>query len=80
MEGTLLVIDGRSALRFERRFAHSPEKVWRAITEPAHLAQWFPAAVELELRLGAEVRFDSGDGNGPTPDGVVTPIIGWRCA
>ncbi|HEU4326360.1 MAG TPA: SRPBCC family protein [Roseiflexaceae bacterium] len=70
----LLNIDGRSALRFERRLPHPPEKVWRAITEPAHLAAWFPAAVQLELRLGAEVRFDFGDGSGPTPDGVITAL------
>ncbi len=74
MEGTLLCIDGRSAVRFERRLPHPPEKVWRAITEPAHLAAWFPATVELELRLGAQVRFDFGDGAGPTPDGVITAL------
>ena len=31
--------DGRPALRFERRLAHSQERVWRAISEPAELAQ-----------------------------------------
>jgi uncharacterized protein YndB with AHSA1/START domain len=67
-------IDGRSALRFERRLPHPPQKVWRAITEPAHLAQWFPAAVEMELRPGAEVRFDFGDGNGAAPGGVITSL------
>lgn len=72
MDGELLLIDGRSALRFERRLAHPPEKVWRAITEAEQLVHWFPAAVELEHRLGAEVRFDFGDGSGPTPNGVVT--------
>jgi uncharacterized protein YndB with AHSA1/START domain len=29
--------------RFERRLPHPPEKVWRALTEPAELAAWFPA-------------------------------------
>jgi uncharacterized protein YndB with AHSA1/START domain len=28
--------------RLERRFAYPPERVWRALTDPAELAQWFP--------------------------------------
>ena len=38
--------DGRWRLRFTRALAHPPEKVWRAITEPEHLAQWFPTTIE----------------------------------
>lgn len=53
----LRTIDGRPVLRFERRLRHSPAKVWRAVTEPAELAHWFPAAVEAELRPGAPMRF-----------------------
>jgi uncharacterized protein YndB with AHSA1/START domain len=45
-------------LRFERRLAHPPEKVFRAISEPAELAHWFPATVETELRTGAPIRFE----------------------
>ncbi|ALG12932.1 SRPBCC family protein [Kibdelosporangium phytohabitans] len=54
---TLSTIDGKPTLRFERRLRHPPSKVWRAVTEPAELAHWFPAAVELELRPGAPMRF-----------------------
>jgi uncharacterized protein YndB with AHSA1/START domain len=54
---TLSTEDGRPVLRFERRLAHPPAKVWRALTDPAELAGWFPAAVELELRAGAPMRF-----------------------
>lgn len=43
-DGTLETIDGRPALRFERTLAHPVERVWRAISEPAELRQWFPAA------------------------------------
>jgi uncharacterized protein YndB with AHSA1/START domain len=74
MDGKLQIIEGRSVLRFERRLAHPPEKVWRAITEPSHLGQWFPAAVQMELRLGAEICFDFGDGSGAQPDGVITEL------
>jgi uncharacterized protein YndB with AHSA1/START domain len=35
-------------------FAASPERVWRALTDPAELAQWFPDKAEVEVRTGAE--------------------------
>ena len=46
-------------LRFERHFAHPPQHVWRAVTEPSELAHWFPGEVTLELALGAEVTFSN---------------------
>lgn len=51
----------RWALRLERRYPHPVEKVWRAVTEPAHLAQWFPSTVEVDLRVGGAMRFGFGD-------------------
>ncbi|HYJ70407.1 MAG TPA: SRPBCC family protein [Nocardioidaceae bacterium] len=53
--------EGRAVLRFERRLAHPPEKVWRAVTEPDELAHWFPGRVEMELRPGAPVHFVEDD-------------------
>jgi uncharacterized protein YndB with AHSA1/START domain len=50
-------IGGEPTLRFERRLRHSPAKVWRAVTDPAEMTHWFPAAVETELRPGAPMRF-----------------------
>ena len=35
MNATLETANDRPVLRFERRLAHSPEKVWKAITDPA---------------------------------------------
>jgi uncharacterized protein YndB with AHSA1/START domain len=32
---------------------HSPEKVWRALTDPVLLAEWLLPVVELELEPGA---------------------------
>jgi uncharacterized protein YndB with AHSA1/START domain len=71
VEGTLLTVEGRAVLRFERRLAHPPQKVWRAITEPAELAHWFPAAIEGERRVGAPLRFVHPGGEGPTLEGEV---------
>jgi uncharacterized protein YndB with AHSA1/START domain len=57
-DGTLDVReDDTYVLRFERRLAHPPEKVWRALTEPAQLREWFPVDIEGERRAGAKLRF-----------------------
>lgn len=57
MDAELETIDGTAVLRFERRFAHPVAKVWRAITDPAETAHWFPAAIETELKPGSKMRF-----------------------
>ena len=64
------------ALRFERRLAHPIEKVWRAVSEPAELAHWFPCRVEAgDLRVGAKLRFVFGDDVAVPPmDGEVTAL------
>lgn len=49
--------DGGAAVRFERRLAHPPERVWRAITNADDLAAWFPDTIEGEFGPDAEVRF-----------------------
>jgi uncharacterized protein YndB with AHSA1/START domain len=73
VNATLRTVDGRVELRMERRLAHPPEKVWRALTEPDHLNRWYPfQATELELRVGGRIAFD--DGTGTTVEGVVTEL------
>ena len=74
MNGTYLELDGRPALRFERSIPHSVERVWRAITEPGEMGQWFPAAVEYEPRVGAAMRFEFDDPDAPTTEGQVTEL------
>ena len=56
-QGTLIHIDGQPALRFERRYAHPMERVWRAISDPAEMASWFPSNVEGERAVGADLTF-----------------------
>ncbi|MEA2229670.1 MAG: hypothetical protein QOF04_3300, partial [Solirubrobacteraceae bacterium] len=63
--GTYETVDGRPAVRFERRLAHPVDAVWRAVTEPDQLAHWFPSAVSLELRPGGRMAFTSPDGAAP---------------
>ncbi|HEY1511554.1 MAG TPA: SRPBCC family protein [Solirubrobacteraceae bacterium] len=49
--------DGRWQLRFTRALEHPPEKVWRAITEPEHLARWFPTTIDGDRTQGAKLTF-----------------------
>ena len=56
-------------ISFEFDLAHSPEKVWRALTDPALLAEWLLPVVGLDLEPGAEFMFKTQ----PYPgwDGIV---------
>jgi len=45
---------GNKVITYTRKLDHAIEKVWRAITEEAHRAAWFP-----ELTLGAAVGADA---------------------
>jgi uncharacterized protein YndB with AHSA1/START domain len=61
--------NGQPRIRFERSFSHPPEKVWRAITEPEHLAQWFPTTIEGERAAGAHLSFDFPEAQAPPFEG-----------
>lgn len=52
IDGDLIDIDNRPALRFRRRLDHPVERVWRAVTEPAELEQWFVASVPWKPEAG----------------------------
>ena len=57
------------SISFEFDLHHLPEKVWRALTDPALLAQWLLPVVDLELEAGAAFTFKTQ----PYPgwDGIV---------
>jgi uncharacterized protein YndB with AHSA1/START domain len=57
------------SLSFEFDLHHSPEKVWRALTDPVLLAEWLLPVIDLELEPGAAFTFKSQ----PQPgwDGIV---------
>ena len=57
------------SLALEFDLHHAPEKVWRALTDPALLAEWLLPVLEFELEPGAEFRFKTQ----PYPgwDGIV---------
>ena len=69
---TLIDTTARSqaqSISFEFDLHHSPEKVWRALTDPGLLAEWLLPVVDLELDPGAVFTFRAQ----PQPgwDGVV---------
>ncbi|WP_328613732.1 SRPBCC family protein [Amycolatopsis sp. NBC_00355] len=68
----LQTVDERPALRLERRLKHAPEKVWHALTDPAELAHWFPAAVDVDLRAGGAIRFTFPGADDSTTGQVLT--------
>ena len=57
------------SLSFEFDLHHSPEKVWRALTDPVLLAEWLLPVLELKLEPGAAFTFKAR----PQPgwDGIV---------
>jgi uncharacterized protein YndB with AHSA1/START domain len=67
--GTLEHDGDRVVLRFDRRLAHPPERVWRALTEDDQLEAWFPTTVEGERREGAPLRFAHRDAAAPPMTG-----------
>ena len=73
MYGELEKLEGqeRWRLRYTRVYPHPLEKVWRAITEPAHLAAWFPTTIEGERRPGATLTYAH-------PDNISLPPMSGR--
>lgn len=57
MDASFKKAGSQYTLRLERRLKHSPEKVWRVLTERELLKQWFPCDIEGEWQVGAELRF-----------------------
>jgi uncharacterized protein YndB with AHSA1/START domain len=69
----LFTLDGRPSVRVEREYPHAIEKVWRAVTTPEHLGQWFPSPVEIDLRPGGKIHFGAFEG-GPGATGTVEVV------
>jgi uncharacterized protein YndB with AHSA1/START domain len=62
--------NGHPVLRIERRLKHSPQRVWRAVTEPDELSRWYPfPALAVEPRVGGRIRFDVG------PAGMIDAVV-----
>ena len=69
-----VVMDGPKAiLVFRRRLAHSPERVWAALTNPSELAQWYMTKAVIDGREGGSIDFVAG----PSRLHVTGKILTW---
>jgi uncharacterized protein YndB with AHSA1/START domain len=59
------------AITFELDLPHSPAKVWRALTEPALLAEWLLPVLNLDLQLTPGAAFTFKTDPYPGWDGTV---------
>jgi uncharacterized protein YndB with AHSA1/START domain len=75
MTATQQTVDGRPALRIERRLAHSVERVWRAVTVPAELARWFVAEVPWTPEAGEQ--FEAGGAQGQITACEPPRLLAW---
>jgi uncharacterized protein YndB with AHSA1/START domain len=76
MNADLQTIDGRPALRLEPYLAHPVRRVWRAVSEPAEVRRWMPAAADWTPKLG-EV-FELGGQEGEITELDPPHVIAWR--
>lgn len=56
-EGELRAAGERWQIVFTRPLTHPVDRVWRAVTDPAHLEAWFPTEIHGERAEGAPLRF-----------------------
>jgi uncharacterized protein YndB with AHSA1/START domain len=56
-------------LKFTRVLPHAPERVWRALTEPAELAAWFPTTIDGDRAAGAHLVFRFKEDKAPPFEG-----------
>jgi uncharacterized protein YndB with AHSA1/START domain len=78
MDAALETIDDRPALRFERHLGYPVERVWRAVTVPAELERWFPAAADWKPDAG-EV-FQAAGQHGEITELDPPHLISWAFA
>jgi uncharacterized protein YndB with AHSA1/START domain len=68
--GTYVELDGRPAVRFQRRYNHPVDRLWAAITDPDELTHWFPSKVAMKPEVGGTIEF-TDDPNAPARTGTI---------
>ena len=72
--GTYETIDGRPALRFERRYPHPAREGLAGRHGTRRAGHWFPAQMTFEPRVGARVSFVFPDGGMPASEGEIKQL------
>jgi uncharacterized protein YndB with AHSA1/START domain len=66
------VVEAGFEWSFERQLPCAPERAFRALTEPAMLAGWFPFEIQGRRELGAALRYVCQSGEQPPEEGIIT--------
>lgn len=53
-----------AAIERELELRQSPERVWKALTDPDELSRWFSSTASLDLRPGGDATFTWAPGHG----------------
>lgn len=68
--GTYIDHEGKPAVRFERVYPHSIDRVWTAVTEADDLGKWFPSGVTHQGKVGGAIEF-AGDPYSDVSSGTI---------
>lgn len=68
MDASFTITGSKYSLTFVRRLRHSPEKVWRVLTERELLRQWFPCDIEGVWQTGEKLKFTALPGDEELPE------------
>lgn len=68
--------DGRATIRFERRLAHHPDRLWSAVTEPSQMETWLAYRARVDLRIGGrhDLWLGGSDSEAPVQHGTITEL------
>lgn len=58
--GTVTIEGEYATLQYKRVLSHSLEDVWKAITEPEQLSNWFSTKATIDGRLDGKIEFITG--------------------
>ena len=71
--GAVLMEGDRATLVFRRRLPHPPEAVWKALTDPSELVNWYMTKAVIDGREGGTIDFLAG----PSRLHVTGRILTW---
>lgn len=72
--GVLTPTETGATVRFERRYATTPEDLWSSVTDPARIARWL-GPVYGDLRVGGRYELRMGDDVAGSPENAVGEVL-----
>ena len=72
--GAVVMEGDKATLVFRRRLAHPPESVWKALTDPTELSNWYMTKAIVDGRKGGTIDFMAG----PSRLHATGRILAWE--